>query len=259
MWFWPTNHNNLAHLQYQSPFVSQVRCITIHCQNTEHMVWSEVCIINISSQNKPTLAVRCIVRWPHRWEDGCFPGDTCVLMFIVGSNVTLYEAKQKPVWTGWDSACVCVCARNVSIYVCVCVWRGGSVSVCGIIYSLCTHDGNLCVYMKDYVYCACDIVYIGLCVCVCCSVWWHLLRCWLGAEHSGPQEPQTKEMKAEVTTWTSGTRQTRSHNTQIQSHTCKPKDIHTECTHTDNTHTQQTYVSYTQQAGGAYKYTRTRD
>lgn len=170
MWFWPTNHNNLAHLQYHSPFVSQARCIITHCQNTEHMVWSAVCIINISSQNKPTLAVRCIVRWPHRWEDGCFPGDTCVLMFIVGSNVTLYEAKQKPVWTGWDSACVCVCARNVSIYVCVCVWRGG-VCPCVGLYTVCVRMTETCVFIWKTVRVLCVWHSVHRTVCVC------LLQC----------------------------------------------------------------------------------
>lgn len=166
---------------------------------------------------------------PHRWENGCFSGDICVLMFILGSNVTLYEAKQKPVWAGLDSACVCVKGR---MYLCVCV--------CVRLYTVCVRMlwvcacVSMCTYERETL-CVCGIVYIWLCV--CCSVWWHLLRCWLRAERSGLQEPQTKEMKAEVTTWTSGTRRhTRSHNTQIQSHTCKRKGIHTDCMHMAHKH-----------------------
>lgn len=51
---------------------------------------------------------------------------------------------------------VCVCVLEMYLYmsVSVCDRGGGSVSVCGIIYSLCTHDGNLCVYMKD---CTCTV------------------------------------------------------------------------------------------------------
>lgn len=42
-------------------------------------------------------------------------------------------------------------------------------------------------------------------VSVCCTVWRHLLCCWLEMNRYGRLKPQTKEMKAEVTTWTSGT------------------------------------------------------
>ena len=41
--------------------------------------------------------------------------------------------------------------------------------MCRIIYSLCTHAGSLCVYMIERHY-VCDIVYIGLCVCVFVAV-----------------------------------------------------------------------------------------
>lgn len=160
----------------------------------------------------------------------------------------------------WLRLCMCVCVLEMYLYMSVSVCDGGEcVRVWDYIQFVYAWQKPVCLYERLYVYCACDIVYIGLCVCVCCSVWWHLLRCWLGAEHSGPQEPQTKEMKAEVTTWTSGTRHTRSHNTQIQSHTCKPKDIHTECTHTDNTHTHSKHMSPTHSRQGGHTSTQGRE
>lgn len=139
-------------------------------------------------------------------------GTLDVLMFILGSNVTLSEAKQKTC-LGWFG--LCVWPTNVSLFVFMCV----------------------------------KIVCAYACVFVC--VWWHLLCCWLGAERSGLREPQTKEMKAEVTTWTGGTRSARSHNTQIQSHTCKWWEMRTGCCmHNRHAHTADICFSHTENAGG---------
>lgn len=91
---------------------------------------------------------------PHRWGSGCFPGDTCVLMFILGSNVTLYEAKQKPVCSGLDSACVCECVHRLEIYLCVSVWLWQ-------VY-VCTFPEPVCVcklWQKE-------TAHVSVCVCV---------------------------------------------------------------------------------------------
>lgn len=112
-----------------------------------------------------------------------------------------------------------------------------------------------CIFICLYVCKKC----VCICLCVCVCVWWHLLCCWLGAERSGLREPQTKEMKAEVTTWTGGTRSARSHNTQIQSHTCKRWEMRTDCMHNRHAHTADICFSHTENAeGGECKNTRTR-
>lgn len=161
----------------------------------------------------------------------------------------------------WLRLCMCVCVLEMYLYMSVSVCdRGGGVCPCVGLYTVCVRMTETCVFIWKTVRVLCVWHSVHRTVlCVCCSVWWHLLRCWLGAEHSGPQEPQTKEMKAEVTTWTSGTRHTRSHNTQIQSHTCKPKDIHTECTHTDNTHTHSKHMSPTHSRQGGHTSTQGRE
>lgn len=77
-----------------------------------------------------------------------------------------------------------------------------------------------------------------VCVCVCTDVFADMsgdICCVAGRELStvGPQEPQTKEMKAEVATRTSGTRHQRSGRTNTKSHMQRHKhklsaqDIHT--------------------------------
>ena len=168
----------------------------------------------------------------HMWKKGCFRGDTYVLMFILWVKRQTVGGKTKTC-LGRFRPCMCVYVLEMYLYVSVYVCDRMPVCLCVRLCAVCVHTlwvcecARLCVYMKDR-RCVYEMMYMWLCVCVCSSVWWHLLCCWLRAWHSRLQEPQTKEMKAEVTTWTAGKRHIHSHNTQTQSHTWKRKNIHTD-------------------------------
>lgn len=159
---------------------------------------------------------------PHRWGSGCFPGDTCVLMFILGSNVTLYEAKQKPVCTGLDSACAQT--RNVSMCICTTV-TGVCVDMLWAWVCVCK------LWQKLHMWeCVCFRVFAAVSGDICCVVGWERSCRRL-------QEPQTKEMKAEVTTWTSGTRHTLAHATHKYKVTHANIKTHTQAMGTWIVHT----------------------
>lgn len=102
---------------------------------------------------------------------------------LVYFGVTHYTMKQNKNLYG------CVCVGNVSL----CVKRGEMRWVRSCVCSLC-----VCVCVRVRV-CVCARMYSLMSGDICCVAGWELSTV-------GLQEPQTKEMKAEVTTWTSGTR-----------------------------------------------------